>query len=247
VKNLRHKPGASGGHEIFLKEHKIKATLSDGALKNILMAANLPPYLTNDHIRTIFKKFGDILDIKASVTPITDVSLIETAAQTPSTDLFNFKIAYITYKSYKGLEKALSLKNELTPITEIENFSSGIARWYQEYEDDIKDEDELQTEIDSFMATYEDKEQNKSNVEEETDGWVTVTKDSAKAFQQKESMVNKVEDKLEKLKKKKELNNFYTFQIRESKRKDIISLRTKYSQDEKKMEAIKKNRKYKPY
>jgi ribosomal RNA-processing protein 7 len=210
------------------------------------MATNLPPYLTSQNINEIFGKFGDVVDLKISATPIPDTEL---ATRASATELFQFKIAYVFYKSYKGVAQVLSATQPLTPLQDLDTFSTGLSCWQQEYEDAIQDEDQLQADIDGYMASFEANETaGKAQSEEaDDDGWVTVTKDTTKGFQQNEAVVNRIEDKLEKQKKKKELNNFYTFQIRESKKKDIISLRAKFTQDQKKMEAIKKSRKYTPY
>lgn len=55
----------------------------------------------------------------------------------------------------------------------------------------------------------------------ENDGWVTVTGQKKRgqfALSRKESAINKVQHKEDQKNKKKQLLNFYTFQIRESKK-----------------------------
>ena len=47
--------------------------------------------------------------------------------------------------------------------------------------------------------------------------------------------------------KKTELKNFYRFQLRESKRKDLVDLRMQFEEDKKKIAALKLDRKFKPY
>jgi len=83
---------------------------------------------------------------------------------------------------------------------------------------------ELQADIDSFMEEHDRKvaeEQLKlkeSEGQEDEDGWVTVTRKGRKpGFARKESVEQKVLEKEGKKKAKKQLLNFYTFQIRESK------------------------------
>lgn len=83
---------------------------------------------------------------------------------------------------------------------------------------------ELQADIDSFMDAHDKKVADEQMLLKETegeadeDGWVTVTKKGRKpGFARKESVEQKVLEKEGKKKSKKQLLNFYTFQIRESK------------------------------
>lgn len=85
----------------------------------------------------------------------------------------------------------------------------------------------MKEEIESYMQNYDkrivDKTANEKAMEEaeKNDGWVTVSgrkKRGQFALSRKESTVNKVHAKEEQKDKKKELRNFYTFQIRESKK-----------------------------
>lgn len=66
-----------------------------------------------------------------------------------------------------------------------------------------------------------------------TDGTVVVT--AAKA------------DRQVKPQKKKELVNFYRFQMREQKRDQLVELRKKFEADRKKIEQLKQTRKFRPY
>lgn len=86
----------------------------------------------------------------------------------------------------------------------------------------------MKEEIETYMQNYDKKIAEKiikeKIMEEEVqnnDGWVTVTgrkKRGQFALSRKESTINKVQHKEEQKNKKKQLLNFYTFQIRESKK-----------------------------
>lgn len=86
----------------------------------------------------------------------------------------------------------------------------------------------MKEEIETYMQNYDKKIAEKiikeKIMEEElqnNDGWVTVTgrkKRGQFALSRKESTINKVQHKEEQKNKKKQLLNFYTFQIRESKK-----------------------------
>jgi len=82
----------------------------------------------------------------------------------------------------------------------------------------------VKAEIEEYIATY-DKEIAeriaKEKTVEEDDGWTTVTSGKKRgkfAPIRKESTINKIQQKEEQRKKKKQLVNFYTFQIREAKK-----------------------------
>lgn len=77
------------------------------------------------------------------------------------------------------------------------------------------------------MRDYDDKAakrlagENDDEAEEGEDGWVTVSSKKKRgqyAPARKESTINKLQSKEERKSRKKELLNFYTFQIRESKK-----------------------------
>lgn len=86
----------------------------------------------------------------------------------------------------------------------------------------------MKKEIETYMQNYDKRIAEKiikeKVMEEEiqnNDGWVTVTgrkKRGQFALSRKESTINKVQHKEEQKNKKKQLLNFYTFQIRESKK-----------------------------
>lgn len=91
-----------------------------------------------------------------------------------------------------------------------------------------------------------DKDQERAKRNEQVtddDGWTVVTNKGRHAgLARTEKNKNKLNDK-----KMKGLKNFYTFQIRENKMNEIITLRKKHEEDKKRIEAIKKARKFKPY
>lgn len=97
--------------------------------------------------------------------------------------------------------------------------------WSKEYNDSVCDEQATKWEIEKYLASY-DKNTNERVVkekaaEENDDGWTTVTgrkKRGQFAPIRKESTIGKMLQKEEHRKKKKQLLNFYTFQIREAKK-----------------------------
>lgn len=129
---------------------------------------------------------------------------------------------------------------------------SGTQKWTNEYMNSLVDEKTLEAEVNEYMKAFEAREQEEreeaKKTEVDEDGWTVVKRGKASGgFQQKESILNALEDKIEKGKEKKEFNNFYAFQIRQSKQKHIVSLRKKFAQDKLKIEAMKKARRFKPF
>ena len=57
----------------------------------------------------------------------------------------------------------------------------------------------------------------------------------------------KIQGKQHQQKKKKELLNFYQFQLRESKRQHIAELCQKFEEDKQKVAEMKNKQKFKPY
>lgn len=95
-----------------------------------------------------------------------------------------------------------------------------------EYNKGIISEKAIKQNVEKFMAAYDDKiackkALEKAEEDEGADGWVTVSgrkKRGQYAPSRKESTINKIQRKEKEKNNKKELRNFYTFQIREAKR-----------------------------
>ena len=164
---------------------------------------------------------------------------------------FKFQIAFVVFKKSESLELILRC-NKLPALSTDENpVLTGIAKWTEQYNKRSVNMEEMQTEIDTYMKHY-DKVKKAGDVQEDEaddDGWVTVgKKGNIASFKQKESVVGKLEKKLQDQRKKaKNLTNFYSFENRESKKQQLMELRKKFEDDKMKMNSMKQNRKFKPY
>lgn len=132
------------------------------------------------------------------------------------------------------------------------SLSVGIDKWKKQHFDSIVDGKELRTEVDEYMQAFEAREQEEreeaKKVEVDEDGWTVVKRGKVGGgFQQKQSVLDALERKIEDGKGRKEFNNFYGFQIRQSKQKHIVSLRKRFAEDKLKIEALKKARRFKPF
>ncbi|CAH2000298.1 unnamed protein product [Acanthoscelides obtectus] len=127
----------------------------------------------------------------------------------------------------------------------------GLTNWIEEYNNSICNSDELLNRIQTFITSYEqvEKDEEKQSKEEVTDeeGWTLVTRGGRRpGLSRKERLEAKLNEKTAKSSKKKELKNFYTFQIRESQMKHIATLRKNFEEAKKKVNLMKQSRRFKP-
>uniref|UniRef100_A0A182RZ97 RRM domain-containing protein n=1 Tax=Anopheles funestus TaxID=62324 RepID=A0A182RZ97_ANOFN len=245
---LKYEQTDTHGHQIFVKENASNATCKQKPAGRTLYVLNVPPYATEEALQQAFSSAGEIERVVLQEKPSNKESA---PIEVMDKDAFCFKVAYVVFAKPSSLKKLLR-KREINPLhTEEKPLLTGLQKWTTAHQKRTPDPVVLQREIDEYMESYdkkveEAKAKESSNTADE-DGWVTVSKKNAGVFAQKQMVVQKLEKKLDNDRTTKELKNFYTFQIRESKRDDIISLRKKYDRDLKKMEQIKKAKRFKPY
>ncbi|XP_031617894.1 ribosomal RNA-processing protein 7 homolog A [Contarinia nasturtii] len=248
--------------QLFIQKHNAKKTTDDKPIGKTLFIINIPPYINESQLQSAFSSLGSVENIFISENTIEhtndDSNSNSIADQSKyfnkSHEVLGFKMAYVVFKLTKSLEKSLKLSK--VQIVPNENGDSdlfiGIDKWNKQYMDSFIDENALQADVDDYMHAFEEREQEEREearkTEVDDDGWTVVKRGkTGGGFQQKESILKALEDKIEKGKEKKEFNNFYAFQIRQSKHKHIVSLRKKFAQDKLKIEALKKARRFKPF
>lgn len=243
---LRHAPKAASYHQLFMRENSTRVEDSNKPKGRTLFMLNIPPYVNEHDLIVAFQSAGPIVHIifcnednqqtnpKRKSNAFTDTHLVT-----------GFRMAYVVFKTTKSLQNALRMKQLILYDANGEStLLTGVGKWKQEYMDSIQNEDELQREIDEFMRDYDEQvARGAEQPEVDEDGWTVVGR-KGKTFQRKESVIKKIENKSQ---KSKELQNFYTFQIREAKMKRIVGLRKKFEEDKKKIELMKKTRRFKPY
>lgn len=214
---------------------------------------NIPPYATEESIERV-------CSIAGQVEKVTLVDSYKNEQKTKyqvksaffnDSRLFKFQIAFIVFKKSESLELILRC-NKLPALSTDENpVLTGIAKWTEQYNKRTVNVEEMQNEIDTYMKHYDKVKKAEEMQEDEADddGWVTVgKKGNIASFKQKESVVSKLEKKLQDQRKKaKNLTNFYSFENRESKKNQLMELRKKFEDDKMKMNSMKQNRKFKPY
>lgn len=233
---LRFSSSSTSYHNLFIKEHSVRLKDDSKPVGQTLFILNVPPYVTPDSLKNLFNSVGKIQR----------VILDDSEENFSKND--GFKRAYIVFKTRESLLKALKLTNFQTLNTDEFQLKTGLDKWIEEYNSSIKDPVELQQEIDEFMKHFDEHEQNKKAEVTDDEGWTVVTKNGRKpGLSRKESVMNKLDAKSAKKMKKKELKNFYTFQIRESQMKNIAELRKNYEEAKNKVKLMKAARKFKPY
>uniref|UniRef100_A0A6M2DKG1 Hipothetical protein n=1 Tax=Xenopsylla cheopis TaxID=163159 RepID=A0A6M2DKG1_XENCH len=241
-------------HYVYIKEHSVRGQTEDKPKGKTLFVLNVPHYATEDSMKRVFSEAGEVQTVIFSQKPSCVTNKTDENSNIfSSKPIVGFKVAYIVYKSVMALQKCLTLR-QLPPLSIKEApVNCGIKHWIEQYNNSIIDENIMQVEIDKFMKIYDQEENKKlqhekSLQEADDEGWVTVTKHGRKpGFARKESVENKILQKDKAGKKRKELLNFYTFQIRESKMKHLVSLRQKFEEDKKRIALLKQSRKFKPF
>ena len=244
-----------------MKEHFIRLMDPNKPKGRTLFLVNVPPYVTEESLRQFFNSVAEVHSVAFAEKPGKEEAekWRQTTIQSYSSlkSPFRFKVAYVVFKNTSNLAKALEVQSiDLFSKTADKDESficSGIQLWHSEYAKRfITNEDEELTKIDQFIEEYDERDREAqlaaSNSEADADGWVTVGKQGRNAgFEQTEKVINRLEDKITMGKKKKELANFYTFQIRESKMKNIADLRQKFEEDKRKIEVLKQTRRFRPF
>ncbi|XP_041986784.1 ribosomal RNA-processing protein 7 homolog A [Aricia agestis] len=238
-------------HTIYFKEHTVREQSNDKPPGRTLFLINIPPYVDEKGIANAFSEAGVVDNVifacKPSPSEVKTHKFIKEHLQ-PS-----FRVCYMVFKKVAQLHKALTL-TKLRPITSNDHqILVGMKKWAEEYNSSVVPSKALKESIESFMRVH-DKEMkeiekiSKKLEKEDDDGWITVTKKGkVQSFARSEKVENKIMAKEENNKKRKELKNFYTFQIRESKMKHIVALRQKFEEDKKKIAQIKQSRRFKPF
>lgn len=134
---------------------------------------------------------------------------------------------------------------------------SGLEKWRQEYLSSLPPPaDKLKAEIEQYMSEYDRKvEEEKEAAKKlegvpDEEGWIKVTrlsKNTAAATSRPQSNDKRTKRKLKKRNREKELLHFYKFQVRESKKEQVMKLRQKFEEDKQQIARMKAARKFRPY
>ncbi|XP_068151195.1 ribosomal RNA-processing protein 7 homolog A [Drosophila tropicalis] len=255
---LRMTPEAKHCHSIYMREHFIRLMDPNKPKGRTLFLLNIPPYVTEASLKEFFKQFGKVESVQFAAKPGREETIKwYEGLDVPFSNVeapFIFKVAYVVFEKSSSIAKALSIDSlDLFNSSQECLIKTGMELWHEEYEQKyLLDPEATKKRIKLYMAGYDKREraalEEAKTSEADADGWVTVGKEGRNAgFEQKESVIGRIENKVAKDKKTKELKNFYTFQIRESKMQNIVEMRKKFEEDKRKIELLKQSRRFKPF
>ncbi|KAF9167710.1 Ribosomal RNA-processing protein 7 [Actinomortierella ambigua] len=206
------------------------------------------------------KKAGKNANNKQSSTPSTAAAaskrrrILRTATQ-----------AYVVFLEEQELSKVLQLKKKkrtwIPTSTDGDQDSKhfetlGISKWIQDYKAQRPSAVDLQLKVDDYMdkferSEYEAQQAALARVNMVDDDGFTLVTSAGKKGSNSDGVITVQAAKAEEVKnlkpKKKELQDFYRFQMREAKRDKLVELRRKFEEDKQKIEHLKATRRFKPF
>ena len=228
-------------HSIYSKQHVVREDSPLTPTSRTLLTLGWPPYVQKHHLNNVYSAFGTVQQVfmKRSPGPIRDLKELDV-------DKVGFKCAYVVFSAEDGLRKALqqdSLKVGLEPE------EVGMGKWCTQYMATRTAASQLKSAADKYMQSFDQKERERDErlcklQEPDEEGWVTVVPKGKKRLATGEKSVSQ---RVRRKKKNKELLNFYSFQLRESRREQIAQLRKKFEEDKQKVLVMKAKRKFKPF
>jgi len=206
-----------------------------------VLVCNVPPWCEVAAVSRIFSKYGPIDTVEAQLKPGNAKNNDCEASELEG----RFKVAYIVYKkaiSVTALFESANAGDVLYASTVEAPIITGLESFCANYNAAFPNVKQLQDSINAWMAAFEEK-QSEGTTEADSE-WSRVGK--KKAVRLTEDEQKSIKLKAAKKRKKGELLNFYTFQIREGKKKEIVRLREQFEADKKKIDRLRQERKFKP-
>lgn len=265
---LKFSSSQSCYHHVQFKAHNVRVEEETKPRERTLFVANLPPWVTVDAVKRIFQTNGTILSVFFQLQPsVGPPELVKPSREVLfPPDIFSdpyslesgFKYAYVVFEKNVGVRNALTkmdLKREYLVSLESQPVETGVVRWNSQYNSSVVDVSKISTEINTFMKNYDENLALQKTKEEELEepddeGWITVTKpekNKAKVLSTEEGSNTKKGKKGRRKKKKVELKNFYSSQIKEEKLSKVQELRKKFEKDKEKIAKMKSERKFRPF
>jgi ribosomal RNA-processing protein 7 len=120
-----------------------------------------------------------------------------------------------------------------------------LRRWVQEQRALSVDPSELQLSVDAYMSHFdertEEEKRRQATRQVDEDGFELVT------YKRKARDLGPEKSAEPEKKKKKELTDFYKFQVRDKRREELASLRRRFDADKNRVAEMKIQRKFKPF
>jgi ribosomal RNA-processing protein 7 len=266
VLTLQYTATSEAAHQIFFQPHRVKKENYAEETKpagRTLFLSNLPTWASRAAVKKLFQCNGPVEEVYLQKTP--------SAGKPPrqNKDLIDpndgdaaigrgFRYGYVVYERPSSMHNAMQKMDLKTPKALYDDEKKpevGVEKWRQEYNDAIvSDLAALMADIETRVAAADRVkeavvEAEEKAGEEDDDGWVTVSRTS-----NKKGKVGKISDKAQskvkareaRKRKRKELDNFYKYQVKESKLARMDELKEKFEEDKKRQLVMKQDRKFRP-
>ncbi|CAB3385804.1 Hypothetical predicted protein [Cloeon dipterum] len=255
---VKYKESSGASHWLYCKAHSVRVKTAGKPVGRTLFVVNVPAFFTEDCFQKMFGEFGTVSNVFFHKKPTASVPEEETSNFFKKSEpVKGYKVAYVVFEKSSSLEAVLKLKWKTPKVLfrkQDKAPPSAVQRWNAAYDEQITAVADLQADIDDFMRKFDEKAKGEAgNLKEsegqaDEDGWIKVTKKGRKpGLARKESVEQRVLQKESKKKAKKELLNFYTFQIRESKMNHLAELRHKFEEDKKRIAQLRQSRRFRPF
>ncbi|KAJ3295058.1 Ribosomal RNA-processing protein 7 A [Rhizoclosmatium sp. JEL0117] len=228
-------------HTLLFKRHSGSTDDDEHPTDRTLFVANVPVDASEAHVRRLFRRCG----------PIASVSLSRRAA-------------HVVFEDPESLLRAEQMRSrrrvwsaEVDDAADSQNAAIaphliGLEKWIKLFVHNHPPLATLQQQANEYMRQYDhlqnerQKELARRRAEPDEDGFILVGahKQAKKADDSKDETEG---GNRKKKPKKIEHVDFYRFQMRESKRNQLVELRNKFEEDKKRIEKLKATRKFKPY
>ncbi|CAG01658.1 unnamed protein product [Tetraodon nigroviridis] len=260
VLTLQFSSDSAAQHNIYVKEHKVRAEKSSHRpMDRTLFVLNIPPYCSEGIVKELFLQFGPVLSVELMDHPSSSQE------SGPKLSKFfkpvqkqGFKVGYVVFQKSSSISAAKSHPHSspLVVCTEQHPVSTGVDKWIQKYTESFIQPETLQEKVDTFMREYDKRKEEESerqrkeaeHQQEDEEGWVKVTRGSkVKARPHSEAVNRRTLHKEMEKKKRKELLNFYSWQHKNTQKEHIAELRKKFEEDKQRIALLRAQRKFKPY
>jgi len=252
---------------LYIKEHIDRINKNDNNTKgrtlfvgNIDYGRQMKEKELHDYLKFLFASFGNIISISFSIIDNDDDKYIISRFAHILFDKKNAikNIISASDSTYFNIGIELSQKWGLGAYFNIKRKKTieEVSKMFPYIDTDPS---ELQEEVDSFMKEFDEKEEMeqaeriRQSKEADDDGFIKVVSKNKRKRPDNELDENTSARKANtsrtrsKKKKPKELKNFYRFQIKDAKIKQLDDLRRKFEEDKVKVSKMKEDRKFKPF
>ncbi|KAG2195456.1 hypothetical protein INT47_000421 [Mucor saturninus] len=259
-------------HYFYMRKHESKAIVDEDIKDRTLFLLNLPADTTDRHIRKLFKghaieqitykDFGSSAAEEYHKRAVNDETKENNKHVRELRKLFTCgSSAHVVFTTEEDLSSVLNMRRVEKKWASDDSTEQplGFERYVLAYDLSRPNAAELQQEVDSYMMKFKADEYQKEREKLERmnqmddDGFTTVVRHKKTKASDGTIHVGSITaeaaeaQKVHQAKKKKELVNFYRFQMREKKQNELVDLRRRFEEDKAKIAQLKQTRKFKPY